>query len=143
MGTDLAGRAATNREAHLRVTLYLGDHKVGPGKIQLLESIERCGSISAAARDMGMEDIATLEPGSRTSLGVSRTKKSTSPKADKSNRLKFVLPTLPHAAATNVRKANVLSGNSSAEVVVQADQGKNLFDTNKPLNAFNFLTVEL
>ena len=27
---------------------------IGPGKADLLEAIERCGSISAAARDMGM-----------------------------------------------------------------------------------------
>ena len=42
------------QKAHLRVTLYLGDHKIGPGKIQLLEAIERAGSISGAARAMEM-----------------------------------------------------------------------------------------
>ena len=31
-----------------------GDARIGPGKIQLLENIEACGSISAAARAMDM-----------------------------------------------------------------------------------------
>jgi molybdate transport system regulatory protein len=40
----------------VRLGIYLGDeeHKVGPGKIQLLEAIRDQGSISAAARSMGM-----------------------------------------------------------------------------------------
>ena len=42
--------------SRLRVTLFLGEagHKLGPGKIRLLEAIDRDGSISAAARSMGM-----------------------------------------------------------------------------------------
>lgn len=31
-----------------------GGHAIGPGKVQLLESIEQAGSISAAARRMGL-----------------------------------------------------------------------------------------
>ncbi len=40
----------------IRISVYLGDagHKLGPGKIALLEAIEKEGSISAAARSMGM-----------------------------------------------------------------------------------------
>ena len=40
----------------IRVSLYLGEagHKLGPGKVQLLEAIEEHGSLSAAARSMGM-----------------------------------------------------------------------------------------
>jgi molybdate transport system regulatory protein len=42
--------------ARIRLALYLGpdEHKLGPGKIQLLEAIHEHGSISAAAREMGM-----------------------------------------------------------------------------------------
>jgi molybdate transport system regulatory protein len=42
--------------ARVRLSLYLGAglHKLGPGKVQLLESIGECGSISGAAREMGM-----------------------------------------------------------------------------------------
>lgn len=40
----------------IRVSLYLGEagHKLGPGKVQLLEAIDQYGSLSAAARSMGM-----------------------------------------------------------------------------------------
>lgn len=40
----------------VRLRIYLGDeeHKLGPGKVQLLEAIREHGSISAAARSMGM-----------------------------------------------------------------------------------------
>lgn len=38
---------------HLRLR-FAGDHSIGPGKVQLLEAIRECGSISAAARSMGM-----------------------------------------------------------------------------------------
>ena len=34
--------------------LFGASSSLGPGKIALLEAIARCGSISAAARDMGM-----------------------------------------------------------------------------------------
>ncbi|MGH0036826.1 MAG: winged helix-turn-helix domain-containing protein [Myxococcota bacterium] len=41
--------------ARVRFRVYLGDgHSVGPGKIQLLENVRDQGSISAAARAMGM-----------------------------------------------------------------------------------------
>jgi molybdate transport system regulatory protein len=40
---------------HIRIRIYLGDgHSVGPGKVQLLEAVREHGSISAAARSMGM-----------------------------------------------------------------------------------------
>lgn len=53
------GRAAAVRSAgvaRIRLALYLGadGHKLGPGKIRLLEAIRDEGSISAAARSMGM-----------------------------------------------------------------------------------------
>jgi molybdate transport system regulatory protein len=40
----------------IRISVYLGDagHKLGPGKVALLEAIDQEGSISAAARSMGM-----------------------------------------------------------------------------------------
>ncbi len=42
--------------AHIKVTLVLNSgSRIGPGKAALLESIERTGSISAAARAMGMD----------------------------------------------------------------------------------------
>ncbi len=42
--------------ARVRLRIYLGEdeHKLGPGKVQLLEAIREHGSISAAARSMGM-----------------------------------------------------------------------------------------
>ena len=41
--------------ARLRMRiLFEGDHSVGPGKVGLLEAVEQHGSISAAARSMGM-----------------------------------------------------------------------------------------
>ena len=38
----------------VRIDLDAGDARIGPGKIQLLENIEACGSISAAGRAMDM-----------------------------------------------------------------------------------------
>jgi molybdate transport system regulatory protein len=39
----------------LKIQLYCGDEiAMGPGKADLLEAIRRCGSISAAGREMGM-----------------------------------------------------------------------------------------
>ncbi|HCR1517621.1 TPA: LysR family transcriptional regulator [Pseudomonas aeruginosa] len=39
----------------LRVRLHLGeDIAIGPGKVDLLEAIQRSGSISGAARELGM-----------------------------------------------------------------------------------------
>jgi molybdate transport system regulatory protein len=42
--------------ARIKLAVYLGEeeHKLGPGKVRLLEAIEELGSISAAARSMGM-----------------------------------------------------------------------------------------
>jgi len=40
---------------HLQLRLrFPGDHSLGPGKVQLLEAVQACGSISAAARSMEM-----------------------------------------------------------------------------------------
>jgi molybdate transport system regulatory protein len=39
----------------LRIRIVFGDAEmIGPGKAELLERIERCGSIAAAGREMGM-----------------------------------------------------------------------------------------
>jgi molybdate transport system regulatory protein len=39
----------------LRIRIVFGeDEMIGPGKAELLEGIDRCGSIAAAGRDMGM-----------------------------------------------------------------------------------------
>ena len=41
--------------ARVRLHIHLdGDHSLGPGKIELLEGVREHGSISAAARAMGM-----------------------------------------------------------------------------------------
>ena len=41
--------------ARVRLHIHLGgEHSLGPGKVQLLESVHVHGSISAAARSMGM-----------------------------------------------------------------------------------------
>lgn len=42
--------------ARVRLALYLGEsgHKLGPGKVRLLEAVRDTGSISAAARALGM-----------------------------------------------------------------------------------------
>ena len=41
--------------ARVRIRIYLGDgHSLGPGKIQLFEAVREHGSISAAARSIGM-----------------------------------------------------------------------------------------
>jgi molybdate transport system regulatory protein len=41
--------------ARIRIRIYFGaEHSVGPGKVQLLEAVRQLGSISAAARSMGM-----------------------------------------------------------------------------------------
>jgi molybdate transport system regulatory protein len=42
--------------SRIKLAVYLGqkDHKLGPGKVRLLEAIDEHGSISAAARAMGM-----------------------------------------------------------------------------------------
>ena len=38
----------------MRIRIYAGDRMLGPGKIQLLESIGNTGSLKAAAREMRM-----------------------------------------------------------------------------------------
>lgn len=44
-----------SRPPRLRIRIVFGeDEMIGPGKADLLERIERCGSIAAAGREMGM-----------------------------------------------------------------------------------------
>ena len=43
-----------NPALKMRIRVYAGDRMLGPGKIQLLESIANTGSLSAAAKEMGM-----------------------------------------------------------------------------------------
>lgn len=46
---------ATDRAPRLVVRIKLRDDNIlGPGKADLLEHVDRCGSISAAARELGM-----------------------------------------------------------------------------------------
>jgi molybdate transport system regulatory protein len=41
--------------ARIRIRIYFdGDHSLGPGKAELLDAVAQHGSISAAARSMGM-----------------------------------------------------------------------------------------
>ena len=43
------------RDMHLRIRIVFGAEAIlGPGKADLLEAIDRCGSIAAAGREMGM-----------------------------------------------------------------------------------------
>ncbi len=43
------------RSPTLRIRIVFGAHEmIGPGKADLLERIDRCGSIAAAGREMGM-----------------------------------------------------------------------------------------
>lgn len=42
-------------QPHLRIRIVFGQHEMlGPGKAELLERIDRCGSIAAAGREMNM-----------------------------------------------------------------------------------------
>jgi len=44
-----------NPSPRLRIRIVFGDDEmIGPGKAELLERIDRCGSIAAAGREMGM-----------------------------------------------------------------------------------------
>jgi molybdate transport system regulatory protein len=44
-----------SRDFRIRLHIHIGDsHSLGPGKAELLEAIDRGGSISAAARELGM-----------------------------------------------------------------------------------------
>jgi molybdate transport system regulatory protein len=38
----------------MRIRVYAGDRMLGPGKIELLSLIDQTGSLSAAAKEMGM-----------------------------------------------------------------------------------------
>jgi molybdate transport system regulatory protein len=51
---SMAGHRAVNRPPGVRAKWFVGDQTIGIGKIELLEKIEQHGSISAAAREMGM-----------------------------------------------------------------------------------------
>lgn len=43
------------RDPSLRIRIVFGEAEmIGPGKAELLERIDRCGSIAAAGREMGM-----------------------------------------------------------------------------------------
>ena len=45
----------TSRHPQLRIRIVFGEREmIGPGKAELLERIDRCGSIAAAGREMGM-----------------------------------------------------------------------------------------
>lgn len=45
----------TSKRPVLRIRIVFGDTEmIGPGKAELLERIDRCGSIAAAGREMGM-----------------------------------------------------------------------------------------
>ncbi len=47
--------AENTKRPILRIRIVFGDHEmIGPGKAELLERIDRCGSIAAAGREMGM-----------------------------------------------------------------------------------------
>ena len=50
---DIAGAFMTDNRLSIRIDLTNGD-RIGPGKIALLEAIKSAGSISAAARQLGM-----------------------------------------------------------------------------------------
>jgi molybdate transport system regulatory protein len=53
-GGAIAGRRSS-KGASLTLRVELGSHaRLGPGKIKLMELIERCGSIAAAGRAMNM-----------------------------------------------------------------------------------------
>ena len=52
---QVRGRGATMSKLQIRLRIdFPGDCSIGPGKIALLEGIERSGSLSAAARQLGM-----------------------------------------------------------------------------------------
>jgi len=70
-------------EARLRIRIVFGaDEMIGPGKAELLERIDRTGSIAAAGREMGMsykrawELVGTLNAMFREAL-VARTRGGT------------------------------------------------------------------
>lgn len=51
----MSSRAHRPAAPRLRIRIVFGDDEMmGPGKADLLEKIDRCGSIAAAGREMGM-----------------------------------------------------------------------------------------
>lgn len=52
---ESAGMEHDTHRPRLRIRIVFGDAEmIGPGKAELLERIDRCGSIAAAGREMGM-----------------------------------------------------------------------------------------
>ena len=52
---DMQSRPQRPPEPRLRIRIVFGeDEMIGPGKADLLERVDRCGSIAAAGREMGM-----------------------------------------------------------------------------------------
>lgn len=47
-------RVKSKPKVRVRIKLAIGAHTLGPGKAQLLKNIQATGSISAAAREMGI-----------------------------------------------------------------------------------------
>ena len=53
--SDMSPKASRPPHPRLRIRIVFGeDEMIGPGKAELLERIDRCGSIAAAGREMGM-----------------------------------------------------------------------------------------
>jgi len=50
-----AGQQSERNRPGLRLKLFIAEETVGVGKIELLEAVDRTGSISAAAEQMGMD----------------------------------------------------------------------------------------
>jgi molybdate transport system regulatory protein len=51
----MSSKASRPPHPRLRIRIVFGeDEMIGPGKAELLERIDRCGSIAAAGREMGM-----------------------------------------------------------------------------------------
>lgn len=52
---EYPGMNTDSQHPRLRIRIVFGaDEMIGPGKAELLERIDRCGSIAAAGREMGM-----------------------------------------------------------------------------------------
>lgn len=52
---DICPMSAPVQPPRLRIRVVFGESEmIGPGKAELLERIDRCGSIAAAGREMGM-----------------------------------------------------------------------------------------
>jgi len=51
----MTGSSEDPRQPRLKIRIVFGDDgMIGPGKAELLERIDKCGSIAAAGREMGM-----------------------------------------------------------------------------------------